>query len=205
MGELTTVDNYASKGYMQTVSRGWVNLTNPDIDSINLDDMVTAASRIIRFNGHSTITLLDHSCRVHDIVKRYHHITLLGTAQRCALMHDIHETYVADLPSPMKAALRSADPRGHASTYDDIEANFMGLIANKFRFPHPHPPIVKEADMLALLVEANMTWGAGTGESWGLVAPDDFDWTEFVVNDNDFYDRYDRTFNTSELWMVDLA
>lgn len=185
------MDNYASQGFMKTVSGEWVNLFNPDPDTLILDDMVTAASRIIRFNGHSTITLLDHLCRVHDIVKHYHHITLLGEVQRAALMHDVHEPYVTDLPSPMKAALRKGWP---TSDYDDIEAVFMERVAAKFNFPYPHPPIVKQADMLALLVEANMTWGAGTGESWGLSAPDDFDQAQFMVNDNDFGRRYRDTF-----------
>lgn len=162
------MDNYASAGFMQTASGKFANVLNPTVDQIDLEDIVTAANRIIRFAGHSRITLAEHSCRVHDIVA-WHFGNTDPYVRRAALMHDAHEAYVVDIPSPLKAALRLVS--NGPSTYDQLEEAIEKVMAEKFDFPFPHPPVVKEADTIALAIEADLTWGEGTAESWGLAKP----------------------------------
>lgn len=162
----STLDNYAAKGQMRTASR-WVALLDPNADDILLEDIVEAASRIIRFSGHSTITLLEHSLRV-----CYLAIENGATVReaRTALMHDAHEVYVSDLSSPLKQAMRLSEGGG-PSTYDNLEQSFMAVMAEKFDLTFPHPQIIHDADMEALGQEADHTWGEGTAEEWGRPAP----------------------------------
>lgn len=163
------MDNYASQGMMQTIHKGWVNLLEPTAEQIHWDDMVGAAANIRRFNGHSSITLEKHSLHVYHILRKHLRCDdkrLLRTG----LMHDLHEVYVADMPSPMKAALRQGTPDG-VSAYDRIEQGFMQVVADKFGLIYPHPEEIKIADMYALAMEADMTWGTDTGKSWGLTVP----------------------------------
>jgi hypothetical protein len=181
------MDSYASRGYMKATSGTWVNLIEPDPNTILLGDIVTSAKRVVRFAGHSKVTLAEHSCRVHDIA-RYHFKERDGRVLRAALMHDAHEAYVVDIPSPLKTALREV--LGGPSTYDEVEARVAAVLAEKFDFDYPHPPVVKEADTIALAIEANLTWGAGTAEEWGLpTPPDGFD---FFLDD--ICSRLERTY-----------
>jgi len=160
------MDDYASQGMMRTASGQWVSLLDPQPHMIALDDILVAASRIIRFNGHSVVTLAEHSCRVHDLVRHHYEVTD-PRILRAALMHDAHEAYVVDVPSPLKAAMREISLYG-TSQYDTIENNMADIVALVFDFELPLHPIVKDADMLAAAIEVDMTWGKGTAETWGL-------------------------------------
>jgi hypothetical protein len=183
------MDNVASTASMQTAGGGRVSLLDPRVGQIELSDIIIASSRIVRFNGHTPITLINHSCRVHDIVRDAYGITD-PIVLRQALMHDAHEVYVTDVPSPLKAAMRMLSSGGGPSTYDVIEDRLAAVVAEKFDFPLPLPSIVKEADLLACAMEANQSWGPGTVEAWGgLPSPvgpfDPSNW----FNDNDLAGR----------------
>lgn len=175
---------------IQTVVGHYVDLLNPTPESINLEDIIVASNRIRRFTGHSDITLAEHSCRVHDIV-RYHLGVKDGRVLRAALLHDAHEAYVGDASSPLKIAMRDVTNDIHdRSDYDFIESGLADAVAQRFDFDYPHPAVVKEADTLALAVEADLTWGAGTAESWGLDAPPE-GFGDFL---NDMRARLERTY-----------
>lgn len=174
---------------IQTVNGRYIDLLNPTVDMIDLDDIVTAAQRIIRFTGHSLITLAEHSCRVHDIVAMHFEVDD-QMVRRAALLHDAHEVYCGDASSPLKIAMRHhAYECGGVSDFDCVEYDLAAVVAERFAFPNPHPAIVKEADTIALAIEADKTWGTGTAESWGLPKPPD----GFVTINDDMRRRYRRT------------
>lgn len=71
---------------------------------------------------------------------------------------------VHDLTGPRSPNLRS--------TYDDLEDRMATVVARRFGFAaQVNNPTIKEADMIALAIEADMTWGEGTAVSWGLPTP----------------------------------
>lgn len=159
---------------IKTAGGRYVDLLNPTVDTIELEDIVVAAKRIVRFTGHSRITLAEHSCLVHDIVVDHFGVSD-PLVRRAALLHDAHEVYVGDASSPLKLAMREVclwpAPWTPRSDFDKIEGRLARAVAEKFSFSYPHPKIVKEADLLALAIEARDTWGEGTPESWGLATP----------------------------------
>tara|TARA_R110000851_G_scaffold316577_1_gene479765 strand:- start:861 stop:1226 length:366 start_codon:yes stop_codon:yes gene_type:complete len=61
-----------------------------------------------------------------------------------ALMHDAAESYVADLPTPLKAMCPS---------YREIEARVEAVIANKYQISSEWHKQVKEIDLMMLKAE----------------------------------------------------
>ena len=108
---------------IETVSGKLVNPTCPDASSIDINDIAWSLSRIPRFAGH-TITGLSfnvpqHSVYVSELVEeiltdsdvadkagfdRFSIVEMNGINSVLikALIHDAHEAYTGDIPSPIK-------------------------------------------------------------------------------------------------------
>ena len=116
---------------IETVSGNLVNPTNPNPDAIDLHDIAWSLSRIPRFAGH-TVTAIpynvaQHSIYVSQLLERFvdnpesildygseeqygtlvsvaHAWKSLGTDDYLliGLLHDAHEAYIGDIPSPIK-------------------------------------------------------------------------------------------------------
>ena len=164
------------------------DLLNPNPEMVNVDDIVKAAARIRRFTGHGQdwpVTVAEHSILVHDVMKKLIPTTMIAPDRYDnylfdALMHDAHEVYVNDLSRPMKIAMRHlmplVDGKPSRSPYDIIESRCMKAVAGAFGLTYPHPPLVAEADMMALAWEADRLWGPGTATAWNLQA--EAEWME---------------------------
>jgi len=111
------------------------NITEDDIDIL---DIAHSLSMQCRFNGHirSFYSVAEHSIFVADNVP--------DEDKLCALLHDASETYIADIPSPIKAKL---------DYYKSVEDKIQAVIAKKFGFPYPFPKTVHVADKLGLEYE----------------------------------------------------
>lgn len=80
--------------------------------------------------------LLFNSIWVANKVHKTHALT--------ALLHDVSEAYLIDLPKPIKDEIPQ---------YLDLENNLMGVIAKKLGFQYPFPEHVKLQDRWALEFE----------------------------------------------------
>lgn len=158
-------------GLMRT-QLGWYSFLDPQVEDVRMEDIIYGMKRILRFAGHSNVTLADHSLRVFDIC-RWELGSSIEKVQRTALLHDAHEVYVGDVSNPLKTAMRTAvhDSGALTSVYDDIENINAEVVAERFDLIYPHPEIVKKADLMARSVEVDLTWGVGEAERWGLEPP----------------------------------
>ncbi len=73
-------------------------------DSIAIEDIAHSLSHICRFGGHCdrAYSVAEHSLYVADILK-FRGMPAAG--QLAGLLHDAHEAYCGDVPTPIKAAL----------------------------------------------------------------------------------------------------
>ena len=111
---------------MMRTAHGWVSLSDPQPHQIHIDDIQTALFNIHRFTGHSSISVLDHSCRAYLFAS--YEMGIEDPRQLLTvLLHDAQEAYVGDLSSPIKAMLRE-----HTTVYDVIEQRFADVIARKW-------------------------------------------------------------------------
>ena len=173
MNEANMVDGIdPADVWMQTTSGRRVHLLNPTPDEIDLGDICTALSRLVRFTGHGIApwTIAEHSCVVGEIVRRS---TSDPIMMRTALLHDATEAYIGDLSRPLKHALRVLG--GNPSPLDVIEAALWGAICERFDCHYVLPDLVKVADNQALGLEADELFGPGTRQAWGLPVHDPID------------------------------
>lgn len=120
---------------IRTVSGRYVNLLDPDPETIDIEDIAYAQAHTPRFGGHlpAPYTVAEHSMEVARMVPT-----------RQALLHDASEAYLCDLPSPLKAMVPD---------YRAIEERMMHAIARRFGFPWPASDALKAADHIALQEE----------------------------------------------------
>lgn len=123
---------------IRTFSGQYVNVFNPDPDTIVLEDIAHALSNMPRFGGHlpEFFSVAQHSI-----------MCSIAGPPRLALellMHDASEAFLMDIPSPIKKKL---------TNYKDIEHGLMTVIANKFGFKYPFDEQVKAVDEIQLEVE----------------------------------------------------
>lgn len=110
----------------------------PQVGMICLDDIAESLSKTCRFNGHCEgfYSVAQHSLNVSKIVSPEN--ALWG------LLHDAAETYLSDVPSPVKPAL---------ITFKTIESMILEKIAEAFQLQWPMPDEIKHADDIALATE----------------------------------------------------
>lgn len=165
---------------IETVSGRFVDLLNPEPDTIDVNDIAWSLSRMPRFAGHTLTSLPytvgQHSVVVVELVQRLknaseadlrHSFNLFLSGQHPnlswnvdqistpvlleALMHDSSEAYLLDVPTPLKKL------PGMREVYEQIENRMMTAIRTKLGLPEPDDltqTFVKWADAYALTVES---------------------------------------------------
>lgn len=125
---------------IRTYTGLYINVFEPTLDMICIEDIAHALSMQCRFGGHLPIfySVAEHSWYCSQLVKEEHKLA--------ALLHDASEAYLLDVPRPIKK---------HLSNYKEIEHNLMLLISEKFGFNYPLHNDVKDVDELALITEWN--------------------------------------------------
>lgn len=125
---------------IRTISGKLVNVFEPTVDMICIEDIAHALSHICRFGGHveKFYSVAQHSVLTSQLVSKEHALA--------ALLHDAAEAYMMDIPSPIKREL---------SSYNLIEDNLMRVIAEAFGFQYPLHEQIKEADRALLEDEWN--------------------------------------------------
>lgn len=141
--------------WIQTYTGRTVDLLTPKVDQISILDIAHSLSQKCRYSGH---TIEFYSVAYHSII-----VSMAVLAQHRdielaykALFHDAAESYLGDLPGPLKPYLPD---------YKKIEDNFESVVADYIGVDTLKDPRIKEADMRILMDEryhllfpANRRW-----------------------------------------------
>jgi hypothetical protein len=117
---------------IRTISGQYVNVFEPNPDTLLISDIAHALSHQCRFGGHLPrfYSVAQHSLLCYLIAKEEEKFD--------ALMHDASEAYLLDMPKPIKLELPD---------YNIIEDNLMKILAKKFNFNYPKSPEVERVDI----------------------------------------------------------
>jgi hypothetical protein len=134
------MENLNAKDSIRTYSGQYVNLINPDPDTILIEDIAHALSCVPRWAGHlpTVYSVAQHSVACYRLVEEEFKLE--------ALLHDATEAYLGDVPKPLKNNLPD---------YQAIEKNMYRVIAEKFGVPVEMSREVKIADVVMLEMEWN--------------------------------------------------
>ncbi|MCK5015714.1 MAG: hypothetical protein KAS32_01470 [Candidatus Peribacteraceae bacterium] len=120
-----------------------VNVLNPTSEMICLEDAAYALSNLCRYTGHCNPA---YSVAEHCVHCSY--IPEDIQLQRACLLHDLAESLINDLSSPLKEVL----PK-----YKEIEENILCVVFSKYGLNSiaPWDIRIKEVDMAMLRIEIN--------------------------------------------------
>lgn len=143
-----------------------VNLLNPTLDDIDLQDIATSLAQTTRYGGHAPwrYSNLQHS--------RLVAMLLPEPLKIHGWLHDAPETYIGDLSTPMKRTLESLIP-DFRQIWSGIEEKFEVLIYKKLGVELPDAEtraLVKQADLDALVIEQVILFcnpNGGLRNIWG--------------------------------------
>lgn len=119
---------------IRTQSGAFVDLVNPQPETIIIEDIAWGLSGVMRWSSQSktNIPVAVHCLRMLEL----NHDPNLGLEM---LMHDASEFILCDIPSPLKNLLPG---------YKIIERRLMQVIADKFHLVYPFDESVKTLDLL---------------------------------------------------------
>lgn len=184
---LETADPYVTGTEVRQASGVLIDLLDIDPKLMKLTDIATSLSHQERFTGHAPLrpTVAEHSVCVEYLTglllwDEYAYgpfdAALTNSdiieARRAALMHDATESYVSDLSSPAKRALRALSPAA-ASTFDELEGIVAGYVYETFDCaPGEWKGVVHQADQLAYEYESSWCgWGHAAPVPWVSLDP----------------------------------
>src|SRR3990167_1996340 len=156
---------------VQTHSGIMWNLLNPRNEDVRLEDIAWSLGHIPRFNGHtrSPYTVADHCLWIYDRLGSHQPLT-----RAYALLHDAHEAYIGDIPSPVKEAVailcEGENPLAELARRTDT------AIYEALGLPYPAPSdiglLIADADRKAAIAEriALMPDRGLTGEYGPVIA-----------------------------------
>ena len=134
----TNIDG-APAGSIRTFSGTFVNVFDTDPDSIKIEDIAHALSRLPRFGGHlkRPYSVAQHCVLCSEMAKT-------KKDKKAALLHDGSEAYLLDMPTPIKARM---------GEYKQYEDKLMTVIFKKYGLEWPLNEKVKKIDRKMLLIE----------------------------------------------------
>jgi uncharacterized protein len=128
-----------SSSWLQTASGRRLCLLNPKPDQVCIEDVAQGLSNIPRWGGR---------CRFFSVAQHSVFVSRLCEPPFAleALLHDAHEAYIGDLPTPLKRLL--------GESWERIESRVRDVVRLRFGVPRVQHELVTYADQLALLLEA---------------------------------------------------
>lgn len=131
----------------QVAAGRYIDITAPRPSDITIDDIALSLSRECRFGNftRSVYTVAQHSVNVACQVRA------MGgdrVAQLIGLLHDAHEAYIGDVPTPHKTV--------YGAAFKNVEAALLLAVCTRFDVPAPSqwPALIHEADERLLHAEA---------------------------------------------------
>jgi hypothetical protein len=175
--------------FIETHSGLQFTLENPQF---NITDIAHSLSLLCRYNGHCKqfYSVAQHSLMVSYLMEELN----LGDPLQ-GLLHDATEAYLSDVPKPFKAYLPD---------WQNVDTRLEAYLAEWAGIDFPYDPGCKEADMLALFIEAReLLESKGRGmageeayleRAWELMDHDPAKWSIKIQNPfyvaGDFVARY---------------
>jgi 5'-deoxynucleotidase YfbR-like HD superfamily hydrolase len=146
------------EAWIQTFSAKRINLLDPKVEDICIEDIAHALSMQCRFSGHCIdfYSVAQHSVFVSKLCDPED--ALYG------LLHDASEAYLVDIPKPLKYS-------GKFDVYLKFEEKMMKVIYKKFNLDREEPESVKNADRVMLMTEARDLATKFNPSDWGKVLP----------------------------------
>ena len=121
--------------WLQTFSGKKVSVLNPQIDTIDIDDISNAISKLCRFNGHCSEF---YSVAQHCVLGTQFAMDHFDEdTAREFLIHDATEEYVGDMIRPLKI---------HNPVFETIENRFWSAISRRINVPIEMTPDCKYID-----------------------------------------------------------
>lgn len=155
---------------METFSGRFFDYEFPAPEQISIEDIAHALSHICRFGGHTRTfySVAEHSVLVSRLLEQ----SSAARYQLAALLHDGHEAYLGDLPTPLKVAIGESY-RVMVAGADAAIGAYLGINPGDF-----HSAAVRWADAVALRLEAHKLKASG-----GLHPEWDVAWEEHNLGD----------------------
>ncbi|HHE3654153.1 TPA: hypothetical protein ACPDWD_001470 [Pasteurella multocida] len=134
--------------WIHTYSGKYIDYKKPDFNEINITDIAHHLSLENRFMGQASepYNVASHSLFCADIAQ---YLGYSPYMQLRALMHDFHEAYVKDIPTPLKKI---------CPEFCELEAKFEKLVELRYMLPALTADEIKQikhVDLVALLMEKN--------------------------------------------------
>jgi len=126
---------------------------DPKEDEVNIEDLGHALGMLCRYNGHCKFfySIAEHSIRASYIVSKEFALP--------ALLHDGEETYLSDIPSPLKIFMPQFKVWGN---------NLQAVIYKKYGLPGEEYKQVKDADRIMLITEMRDLLPSGINPNWAI-------------------------------------
>ena len=134
--------------WLVTATNTVFDLANPDPATVNVSDIAHALNGICRFSGHTSehYSVLQHSLLVSSLCPP--ELRLEG------LLHDALEAYIGDITSPVKQFIKGLK---------ELEERVESTIFTALDVKRSHDPRIKQADLIALELEAEYFFGRSFG------------------------------------------
>lgn len=141
----------------------------PDLSELTLRDLAAMLAKVNRFGGATRLpySVAQHSVFVSHLVAVHGGST---RAQMWGLMHDAHEAFIGDIPTPVKRALSSA---GQIAVNDLCDKIDRALAARFGEIGHTAEDerLVEQCDLIALSTEARDLLPGGPLDDWTAAFP----------------------------------
>ena len=141
--------------WIETFSGESFHFMIPSPDEVHISDIAQSLSKVCRFSGHCTrfYSVAEHSGIIADWLYEQTGDKALALQ---ALLHDASETYLVDVPRPIKPFL---------TNYYEIEGRVMVAIFQRFGLPEKLDNRIKEADA-RILVDERRDVMSESGRVW---------------------------------------
>lgn len=196
--------------WVQTHTGRGVSFLAPTPREITIDDIAVSLSRIPRFHGATTrfYSVAQHSVHCYEITR--HASPTDAPAALWSLLHDAHEAYTGDLPTPFKCAVLALLPKWTIDPFkaitDKLDLDIMEAFGINSRDITDALPLVKRADMIALATEkAQLMLAPPTVWGLELPPPDEIELMPLASGHAEFLFRaaYDRAICEYRVWQAD--
>lgn len=142
---------------IKVASGHYVNLLDPDPETLDIPSISASLSKICRFGGHAP--------KFYSVAEHCMHAVALAVEdgadkvlQRSLLLHDASEAYLGDVVKPLKL---------HLPGYVAIEDNMVEAIEKRFGVRiNDHHDTIKRYDLEMLKAEKKALW-PDCEEEWG--------------------------------------